>query len=73
MPKAMKTHPEPNAVTVLMKLRAGVTRGDIRELSKLLERIGDPASLAHWKERGVECPGVYKYDDQYGDPVFYIP
>lgn len=69
-----------NAVAVLMKLKPGVTRGEIRELSALLERIGDPAWVDAWKRRDVgskhrdpEAIGVRKYDDEYGDPDFYIP
>lgn len=70
-------------VAVLMKLREGVTKGEVKELCDLLRRIGDPEwlnideSMARWQK----CkPGpktdeqiVKKYNDQHGDPVFYIP
>lgn len=52
---------------VLCKLRAGVTRGEVRELIALLKRIGDP----QWVENEEKI--VKQYEDQYGDPTFYIP
>lgn len=59
---------------VLMKLKEGVTKGEVRELSALLERIGDPEWVAAWKRRDDQnAIGVRRYDDQYGDPDFYIP
>lgn len=63
---------------VLMKLRDGVTRGEVRELEALLRRIGDPTWLKYASHYGPEKAGkdkpiVQSYDDQYGDPCFYIP
>lgn len=86
-------------VAFVMKLREGVTRGEIRELMALLEKVGDPSWIhptktnyiadpdnctkpdcAHWKCRVEEVPVedregciFQRYDDEWGDPVFYIP
>lgn len=81
-------------VAVLMKLRDGVTKGEVKKLCELLRRIGDPSWL---QNRGYEtyvnpvlgdqriryAPHknrdktdeeiVTRYEDEYGDPTFYIP
>ncbi len=79
-------------VAVLMKLRDGVTKAEVRELCDLLRRIGEPSwlrlSKTEWRDNpvlGDKRPHlvdggakpdeaiVRKYDDQHGDPSFYIP
>lgn len=73
-----------------MKLKAGVTKGEVKELCELLRRIGDPASLQitpyvtetrqgeRWSVAQPRRPKTdeeiaVKYNDEHGDPVFYIP
>lgn len=67
-------------VAVLMKLRDGVTRGEVKELCDLLRRIGDPQWLTTWsKGPGLSTTQktdeeiVNRYDDKWGDPTFYVP
>jgi hypothetical protein len=84
-------------VAVLMKLRDGVTKAEVRELCDLLRKIGDPSSLldSGYDEERIPDPShpgrqavrfkdrprrpkkdeeiVQTYDDEHGDPVFYIP
>lgn len=77
-------------VAVLMKLKDGVTKGEVRELCALLRRIGDPTALrirpyktevrdgqkwavAQPERAKTDDEIAQKYDDEYGDPVFYIP
>ncbi len=61
-------------VAVLMKLRNGVTKREVEELTALLLRIGDP----QWMHTRNGVPKtsedvVQRYDDKYSDPVFYCP
>jgi hypothetical protein len=81
-------------VAVLMKLKDGVTKGEVRELCELLRRIGEPSWLmdgGYDEVRGTENGRAFvhynrrpkkprtdeqivqRYDDEYGDPTFYIP
>jgi hypothetical protein len=72
---------------VLMKLKEGVTRQAVRELCEMLRRVADPKWLAARHEQDkdgkflracaprpkTDAEIVQPYDDEYGDPVFYIP
>ena len=79
---------------VLMKLKDGVTKGEVRELCALLRRIGEPEWLkingyekytnpvlgdirsrrAPQKDRAkTDEEIVHRYEDEHGEPVFYIP
>ena len=55
-----------------IKLKADLTRGEARELEALIERLGEPDSVAHAKKFYKSV--VVEYDDDYGEPAkFYIP
>lgn len=55
-----------------LKLKANVTRKEVRKLCDMLRELGDPEWLAG--ERGADEHLVRAYDDEHGDPTsFYIP
>ena len=54
-----------------MKLKAGVTRGEVKELEALLERVGDASWVRHKQQCGVGL--ATEYDDEDGDPTMYFP
>ncbi len=64
----------PKRAAVLMKLKAGVTKDEVKELCLLLHRIGEPTWMRN--SDGTKLTDkqiVTVYDDQHGDPCFYIP
>ena len=56
-----------------IKLKATLTRKDALELIALIEKLGEPESVAHCKEFYKSV--IVAYDDDHGcDPdLFYIP
>lgn len=61
-------------VAVLMKLKDGVSRAEVRELCALLHRIGELTWMNDRNQQRKEDEYiVQKYNDEHGDPCFYIP